>query len=157
MCDRMPKPQKKILLVEDNHHEAEAVQDKLKTELPDLDLLFIVCATEYEFQTKLAGPDLNALDLAIVDIILPWATIAPDMPPIPLEVKDGGNARAGIRCKDKLLENAATKDVYIILISYLDEDALRAGEVRGAKFVAKTADQAELVAEVRNRLTSVAH
>jgi len=150
----MSKTPKQILLIEDNHLEAGEVQERLKLDLSGFELSFTVCATEQEFREKLAGSGLGSLDLAIIDIILPWAALAPDMPPMPADVKEGGNARAGIRCKKMLLENEATKAVPIILYSYLDEGALSAPEVDGAKFVSKMSDPAELVAEVRKRLTS---
>jgi CheY-like chemotaxis protein len=59
-------------------------------------------STEYEFYAALEEIDASPPDLVVLDVFLPWTLPGPVMPAPPIEVQEGKQYGAGVRCKNLL-------------------------------------------------------
>src|SRR5438876_10231917 len=103
----------KILVVEDDHLQADWIHQNLRNAFPQVVLLHV--STEYEFRTRFEELAEEKLDAVLMDIMLRWADPPPDFsPPLP-EIQEQGFYRAGLRCERLLAEDERTRDISVIL------------------------------------------
>ena len=107
----------KVMLVEDNSSEAADVVAYLMSGYPDLVVKQI--ATEREFRDRLDAIRQDPPDLFVMDIMLPWTEPSPKMPPVPLDVQEGGFFFAGVRCLTLLANHPNTSAVPVILCTVM--------------------------------------
>lgn len=113
----------KILLVEDDHLQADWLRERLqqKFRTAKIDLV----RTEREFYVRLDKMTEDPPDVVIIDVMLPWEKPSPQQEPPPQEVREGGYQRAGIRCVRKLWQKEELqKKTAAILYSVLEANDL---------------------------------
>src|SRR5437764_1140450 len=108
-----------IVLVEDDHLQAEWVESRLKATIPDVKVKKI--STESEFYSQLDEIADARPDVFIIDVMLRWADPSPTMQDPPNEVLENGFYRAGLRCKEKIMEHEKARGIPIILYTVLEE------------------------------------
>ncbi len=108
-----------IVLVEDDHLQAEWVESCLEAAFRGVKVKKI--STESEFYLQLDEISDARPDVFIIDVMLRWADPSPTMQEPPKEVKENGFYRAGLRCKEKILENEKARNIPIILYTVLEE------------------------------------
>jgi DNA-binding NarL/FixJ family response regulator len=140
----------RILLVEDDHLQAHAIQSGLRIllqrEYPYL--VFTPISTESDLYNRFDEIAEKGFDLAIIDVMLRWADPSPEMPDPPPAVVEGGFFRAGIRCKEKLQSDQRTSSIPVIVYTVLDESRLPPG----IDIVPKGGDFAPLADKIRQLL-----
>jgi len=136
----------RILLVEDDHLQAEGITAEFERAFPGAKVQTI--ATESDFVANLNQIADNPPDVIIIDVMLRWADPAPDLKPPPPEVQEGGFFRAGIRCKDMLQRNKNTDDIPVVVYTVLDRSDLP----EGLEFIPKGANFRALVNRIREVL-----
>jgi len=111
---------RRILLFEDRHNDAQAIQAALAKRYPAAEVIYI--KTELEFRQRYEEEMEKGIDLAILDVMARWTDPAPDMQSAPTEVReDNGYQRAGFRCSGLLL--AKNPNLPILLCTILPEDS----------------------------------
>ena len=142
----------RVILVEDNWREAEAVEKDLAAALR---CNTSTIRTELEFVDRLEEIEKNPPDLFVLDVSLRWTTPGPDFRPEPDEVRAGGRGRAGFRCAQRLQQRLATRGLPIVLYSHFSrfqfEDELK-DLPRSVIYVKKTSDPEALVQAIRGLL-----
>lgn len=113
----------KILLLEDDHLQADWIVSQLKREFG---AAVRALRTELEFRDALTGLAANPPDVAVLDVIVRWTDPAPDMVE-PVEEAREGPKRAGVRCARLLLEHCPK--LPIILYTVLELTDLQEGDV----------------------------
>ncbi|HYH86171.1 MAG TPA: hypothetical protein VEX60_12010 [Pyrinomonadaceae bacterium] len=108
-----------IVLVEDDHLQAEWVESCFGAAFHGVKVERI--STESEFYSRLDGIMDARPDVFIIDVMLRWADPGPTMQEPPNEVRENGFYRAGLRCKEKILENEKARSIPIILYTVLEE------------------------------------
>jgi CheY-like chemotaxis protein len=108
-----------IVLVEDDWLQAEWIESRLRESFHNVETKRI--STEQEFNVQLAAFVVAPPDVFIIDVMLRWANPEPDMAEPPTEVQENGYFRAGLRCKDKIIEHEHTRNTPIILYTVLEE------------------------------------
>jgi DNA-binding NarL/FixJ family response regulator len=111
-----------ILLLEDDHLQAEQVESDLRGEFPRSQLTIELIKTEYEFRNRLKTILLRQPDVIILDIMVRWHNPVRNIPNPPEEVIREKHFRAGLRCLRLLAEIAPA--IPVILYSVLDIDDL---------------------------------
>jgi hypothetical protein len=140
----------RILLIEDDHLQAQAIQVGLRALLEgEYNLTFEPVSTESEFYAKFNDIVTRGFHLAIVDVMLRWANPSPEMPEPPPDVVEGGFFRAGIRCKQKLQSDPRTSSIPVVIYTVLDDSRLPPG----IDFVPKGGDIAPLAERIRQQLS----
>lgn len=107
-----------IVLVEDDHLQANWVESCLAEAFEDLDVLR--SSTESGFYSWLEGVGEELPKLFIIDVMLRWSDPSPDMKEQPPEVKKNGFYRAGLRCERRIAENEKLRDIPIILYTVME-------------------------------------
>lgn len=107
----------KILLVEDDHFQAEEISEALVEAFPNVELETI--DTEHGFYSNLSKIEEAPPDVIIMDVMLRWAHPSSEMPEAPDEVVAGKHYRAGLRCLKRLSERRAARRTRIILYTVL--------------------------------------
>jgi CheY-like chemotaxis protein len=114
------KRKKRILLIEDDPLHAKGVKAEIEEGFPDLAFTIHAVTTESEFFNAFEAIAAEHWDLAIIDLMLPWAHPAPDLRPPPEHVRREGYFRAGARCAAKLAQDARTSKIPRIVFTVLD-------------------------------------
>ncbi len=112
-----------IILVEDDHNQAEWMIQALKKRLPKANLRLI--KTEHDFMDAIDEFEREPPAVIVLDIMLRWADAAPLMPEPPEEVVRNKHYRAGIRCVRELQGRKAAKNIPIVLYTILDRRDIR--------------------------------
>ena len=138
---------KKVLLLEDDFFQAEALLEDLQQRFASFQIMAI--KTEHEFRTHLENPAFEPPILAILDVMARWTDPAPQMPEAPNDVKQEGYHRAGIRCA-KLLRIKYPK-LPIILYSVLEKADLSETQIfdEHMSFVEKDATSIRLIEKIK--------
>jgi len=120
----MPKGNNKmrVLLVEDDHLQADVIIQSLNHEFSDI--IVITVDSESEFYEWVDSQDNNLPDLIIMDIMLRWCEPNPKMPIPPPEIESAGHFRAGIRCLKRLKETDGLESVPVVIYSVLSDREL---------------------------------
>jgi CheY-like chemotaxis protein len=136
----------RILLVEDDHLQADLIRDVLIERWPHsrVDLI----STESEFRRSLDSLRENQPDIAIIDVMLRWENPRLDLAPTPKEILASGCFRAGFRCAELLLAEPETEEVPVLLYSVLERGELGA-EIAdlppNVHFLSKHSDEKRLI------------
>lgn len=107
----------KIILVEDDHFQAEEIAEALMETFPNVELETI--DSEHGFYSKLDGLKENPPDVIIMDVMLRWAHPSGTMPQAPEEVLTEKHYRAGLRCLKLMAEQRVARGAKIILYTVL--------------------------------------
>jgi CheY-like chemotaxis protein len=135
----------KILLVEDDHVQRDYVRDALAGALG---AVVETKACEWDFQRDFDAIASNPPDVAVLDIMLRWASPSRDR----LEpAKELTPYQAGLRCAKRLHEDSRTQTVRVILYSVLPkEDIPDVALPDNVTFVVKEPDCENLIVVVKN-------
>jgi CheY-like chemotaxis protein len=143
----------RILIVEDDYIQANALRDALKREIPELKVDRI--ATESQFRAALPGLARDKPDVILMDVMLRWSDPAPQRPEPPEDVLQEGSRRSGLRCQRRLADNPETRDIPVILYTVLESSDLQLEleDLRGnCVYLPKDSSVAPLVDEIRRRV-----
>jgi hypothetical protein len=140
-----------ILLIEDDHLQAQAIQSGLRRLLEQdfPHLVFETISTESDFYAKFGELANRGFHAVIIDVMLRWADPSPNMPEPPAEVVEGGFFRAGVRCKQRLESDERTSSIPTIVYTVLDDSRLPPG----LEVVSKGGDITPLSDKIRQLLT----
>jgi CheY-like chemotaxis protein len=135
----------RVLLVEDDHVQRNYVRQALADGLKaDVDTK----TCEWEFQRDFDLLALNPPDVAVLDIMLRWASPSKDVAEPP---KDSTPYHAGLRCAKRLKGDPRTQGVKVILYSVLPkEDIPDVALPEGAIFIVKEPDCQNLIDVMRS-------
>ncbi len=113
----------KILLVEDDYIQEQAIVTAIKKKFPDIQVSTI--CTELEFREKIDETLKNPPDMVILDVMIRWTDPGPglDLESIPAEVLEGGAYRAGLRC-ERIWEDRLPRTP-IVFYSVLEEKDMK--------------------------------
>jgi CheY-like chemotaxis protein len=143
-----------ILSVEDDPLQAEWIRATIEKHIPGADVSQL--RTEHEFVTQFEAFALRPPKLILLDAMLRWTDPAPDLPPRPAEVEEGGIAQAGLRCRHRLSNDPRTSAIPVILYSVLRDNASRPETLlyvpENVTHVQKNADPLELVEKIKQAL-----
>jgi DNA-binding NarL/FixJ family response regulator len=135
----------RILLLEDDHMQREDIRQAL---VKELGAQVEIKTTESEFRRNFEVIAANPPDVAVLDVMVRWATPSHDMPAAPDEVTRNPE-KAGLRCARLLREAASTKAVKIILYSVLPKEEIGEDDLPGTAYLVKESDWQNLVDEVK--------
>lgn len=138
----------KLVLVEDDHLQAERLLNDLRLAFPQATCELI--KTESEFRNKLDAFVERPPDAIVMDVMIRWTDPTPDMAPPPKDVKGEDYFRAGVRCA-KLLEERGVHSP-IILYTILDAADLKEDLAKVSKIaihLRKEASSESLVRRIR--------
>jgi CheY-like chemotaxis protein len=130
----------KVIVLEDDPFAAESIERMIRTECPNAEVLII--GTELEFYRAYEQFAMHKPALVLLDIRVPWtsAELSAIDPPDNYN-ESGGMRRAGLRCCRLLLSDQRTRDIQVILTSYLEDRDVRhelIGLPQHVSFVDKT-------------------
>jgi DNA-binding NarL/FixJ family response regulator len=136
----------KVLLVEDDYLQEEAIREEIEARFPDATVETIY--TESDFRAQLPSIVGAPPDVVLMDCMIRWTDPSPEMdrnlpPP---DVRDGGIARAGLRCQQLLASH--DPELPVILYTVLDRADL-VGLPKGVTYLHKSATLKPLVRELR--------
>ena len=130
------KRKPKILLVEDDHLQANELRQSLES---DLGAEVQTMSTESEFVNGFESLAANPPDFAILDRMLRWASPSRDMPEPPKDSREP--EEAGLRCALRLRADSRTSKIHVILYSVLGDD----GDTRQFDSIVKEGDFDNLI------------
>ena len=128
---------KHIVLVEDDHIQAESIVDALREKYRAL--VVDTIATEQEFVSRLDDLVKRPPDLLIIDVMVRGTDPLPDGEYIPEEAK-GSFFRAGIRCENKLRKKKCKTPVILYTVLERQDLAEDLPSNPRTKLVTKSAD-----------------
>jgi DNA-binding NarL/FixJ family response regulator len=140
----------RIIHVEDDRSEAEHVRQMLEVEFTTRGVSIQRVCTECEFRTMLDDIARNPPTLVLMDIMLRWCDPAPDLKKPPVDVRNGGYERAGLRCQRLLW--AKNPKIPVVFYTVLHEADLEGGSrqvERNVVFISKGPDFNELFDKIR--------
>lgn len=108
----------KIILVEDDHLQADEIQDALEEVFSDLEIKRV--ESEYDFYNLVDEFEETPPDIIIMDVMVRWAYPSPAMPEAPEDVITGQHYRAGFRCLKRLAERKKARSINVILYTVLE-------------------------------------
>lgn len=106
----------KIVLLEDDYLQAEAIREDISREIPDAEL--VENSTEQEFQERLDNFKKNPPDVVILDVMVRWTDPSEQAKRAPANVGSEGFMRAGLRCAKQIRELG--NGIPVILYTILD-------------------------------------
>jgi DNA-binding NarL/FixJ family response regulator len=139
----------KLLIVEDDHLQAEWIYQKLKEEMPGAEISCI--RTESEFRSKLEEIANAPPEVVLMDVMLRWADVTFDIPEPPEDVVKEKFYRAGLRCERLLAKDERTALIPIIFYTVLERTDLRNELVNlpaHVQYLAKHSDIAPLIHKI---------
>ena len=135
----------RVLLLEDDHMQREDIRQAL---VKALGAQVEAKTTEWEFQHDFDAIVANPPDVAVLDVMVRWASPSRNMPDAPDEVTKNPE-KAGLRCARRLRQAPSTKAVKIILYSVLPKEEIGEDELPGTVYLVKEPDWQNLVDEVK--------
>jgi CheY-like chemotaxis protein len=112
-----------ILLVEDNHFQADLITEKIRERFPMAEIERV--RTESGFRSILDRLAARPPKIVIMDVMLRWADAGRDMPEAPADVEREGFYRAGLRCQKLLANQKQTAHLPVILYTVLESIDLK--------------------------------
>jgi len=135
----------RVLLVEDDHVQRSYVQQALAD---GLDATIEAKTCEWEFERDFDFLASDPPDVAILDIMLRWASPSKDRAAPP---KGATPYHAGLRCAKRLREDQRTRDVKVVLYSVLPKEDIPDVELpEDVIFIVKEPDCQNLVDAVKD-------
>lgn len=144
----------KILIVEDDHSEAEYLTSTLAKEFTGVEITVI--RTESAFRKSLPDLIVTPPNVIVLDMLLRWSDFSEDVPAeVPTE---HDYFRAGLRCQELLASNQRTADIPIIFYSVVERSDLPSFQLpKNAFYCSKSAESFDLVRKVRSSLAAQYH
>jgi DNA-binding NarL/FixJ family response regulator len=137
----------RIVLVEDNLFQEEAIRNAIRDAFPGVSVDTIW--TELEFRNKLEALVENPPDLVILDVMLPWTEAGPEVDDFPLEFDD---RLAGLRCRALLKERAP--HVPVVFYSILHTDDIGELAPQDVCFIQKKSSFEKLLQQIGKKLNA---
>src|SRR5262245_16243553 len=112
-----------ILIVEDDHSQAELIEEALQKEADLNSTIYEIrrVSTESQFRDQLNDIAERNPDVIVMDVMLRWTDPAPDMKAPPDDILKEGCFRAGVRNAWLLAGNESTKRIPVILYTMLEK------------------------------------
>lgn len=110
-----------IIIVEDDHLQAEWLESNLRSAFRGSDVLRISTEAEFYDWFDSLREESIAPDVFVIDVMLRWTDPSPEMRKAPEEVVKNGFYRAGLRCQRRILSDPRTLSTPIILYTVLEE------------------------------------
>jgi CheY-like chemotaxis protein len=145
----------RILVVEDDHHQAYWIGTSLLEGLPGAQIRRI--STELGFRSRLADIADDPPDVIIMDIMLRWTDPSPDLQEPPADVRKDGFYAAGLRCERLLAENERTSGIPVIFYTVLEESDVHQKQPtlrENVHYLPKESDPKPLIDKVREVTSS---
>lgn len=139
-----------ILLVEDDHLQADALRVSLARAFPGS--LIRRIATESDFRSWLDRRKLVLPDVIVIDMMLRWADPGPEIPEAPVEVKANGRYRAGERCRALLRSRPETERIPVILHTVLERSDVT-DLPEDVVLVTKESDPSQLIDQIHHLIS----
>jgi predicted nucleotide-binding protein len=143
----------KILLIDDDALETEAVRDALVHYFPEISVDIV--NTERGFRDRLKAILDSPPDLVILDVMLRWSDASSEPSAPPNELGDFASYRSGLRCHRLLAQNDETKNIPTILYTVLERGDI-AEELRNMPqnvvYLKKESDSSPLIRLTRSLL-----
>jgi CheY-like chemotaxis protein len=139
----------KLLIVEDDHLQAEWISEKLSEAISDAEITCI--RTESDFRRRFEEIANCAPEVVLMDVMLRWADVSLDIPEPPEDVIKEKFYRAGLRCQRLLAEHERTALIPIIFYTVLERTDLRndlANLPTHVQYLAKHSDIAPLIQKI---------
>jgi len=113
-----------ILLIEDDCQQSETIKRAIERRYQSVSVELI--ESESDFCQRLHSlPDSKRKPRVVIcDVMLPWASPAPDAPTQPREVAEGTFRKAGLRCWARFREHQDLRSVPWIYFTVLDEKTI---------------------------------
>jgi CheY-like chemotaxis protein len=150
-----------ILILEDNPTASEWLESAIQRYLADLNPRTEVLETEAEFVhgwvREFDQGGKRRPDLIVIDIMLRWTDPAPDQPPRPPEVIEGGFTKAGLRCLDLIRHHRALSQSRVILFTVLSQEDLKGLGKPGDVEVLRKGDGQKIIESIRTVLEAQPH
>ncbi|MDQ3802387.1 MAG: hypothetical protein M3416_00805 [Acidobacteriota bacterium] len=147
----------KILLVEDDHVQAEEIREDLEEALSNVEYKIEMIDSEQGFYNRLDTIEVDAPDLIIMDVMLRWAHPSPEIA-APAEVIVGKHYRAGFRCLKRLAERQTARRINVILYTVLQKRDDIENEVRALPpnvvYLVKEPNHSPFIRTVRSLLVN---
>ena len=141
-----------ILIVEDDHSQAELIEEALKQEadLNSSSYKIRRLSTESQFRDHFEDIAERKPDVIVMDVMLRWTDPAPNAKAPPDDILKEGCYRAGVRNARLLAQNESTKRIPVILYTMLEKiDLGDTSELPGLTYLPKDSELAPLVQAVR--------
>lgn len=129
----------RILLVEDDHLQAEFITTRINKKFGTGSVVLL--RSESQFVDHVRNINHGSYDVVVLDVMLRWDVASRDMR-IPTDY--AGPFSAGIRCRQLLLNQPATRRIPVILYTVLDRKDLP----KGVDFMAKDDSAERLIAQI---------
>jgi CheY-like chemotaxis protein len=110
-----------ILVVEDDTLQYEPLQRNLQREFEQVQFKRI--KTGKAFLKGLDALGKSHIQIALIDVMIPWQTTAEDQQEIPQEVKESDYRNIGVLCARWLAGNPSTARIPVILYTELDKNS----------------------------------
>ena len=138
----------KVLLIEDDYLQRKSVKKALEREL---DAEVITKSDEYEFVRDFEQIAEDPPHVAVIDNMLRWASPAREIPDPPNEATAKHPENGGVRCGQRLMQDARTSHVRRIAYSVLGKEDLDSGTVLpdSTLLIVKEHDIHNLIDEVK--------
>ncbi len=139
-----------VLILEDDASASGWLESAIRRELTDLASAIEIVETESEFVLEWLPQFDQGMkpqpSVIVIDIMLRWTDPAPQQPPRPPEVIQGGFMRAGLRCLESIRQRPKLLHVPVVLYTALTREDLFSlgGKPDGVQFVQKGDGQAVL-------------
>jgi len=140
----------KVLLVEDDHLQASLISDTLERAFPYITVEQI--RTENEFRSRINKIKSSPPDIVVMDVMLKWTNPSRELVEPPPTVREGGYAKAGLRCVEMLAGQEDLKHIPVILFTVLSFDDLESLP-DGILYLSKESPPDELVGRIRSAVT----
>lgn len=145
----------KLLIVEDDHLQAEWISEKLSEAMPNAEITCI--RTESQFRRNFEDIASSAPEVVLMDVMLRWADVSLDIPEPPEDVIKEKFYRAGLRCQRLLAEDERTARIPIVFYTVLERTDLRnelANLPTQVQYLAKHSDIAPLIHKIEELTSS---
>ena len=150
----------RILLLEDNSIHADTIREELSKSLPK-PIEVVHVQTESDFRAWIATAADWRPDVANLDVMVPWARPAPNMPGPPEDMGGGADGKdvfftGGVRCLQAL--RAQMPDLPVIIYSVLGRAEVASylkteQPTEHIRILSKDGDQGSLVNAIKSMTT----
>jgi DNA-binding NarL/FixJ family response regulator len=138
---------KYVVLVEDDHIQAESFKDALMDKYKKIRVDAI--PTEHEFERRLDDFVKRPPDVFVIDVMVRGTDPSPDGEYVPQEQK-GSFFRAGMRCENKLRQRKSKTPVILYTVLQKEDLAEDLPSNPRTRLVTKDADFSGLYAAIEN-------